>query len=96
MSVLGGHPGRDRSHRFIEVERLEGGRWVTVSDDDADDTLFRWEKVRDASVLHMTWESSPVTPAGSYRIVHRGRWKASAFSPEQAYRVASAPFRLGS
>ncbi|MGW0173256.1 neutral/alkaline ceramidase [Rhodococcus sp. NPDC003322] len=70
-----GHPKNDlhRGGTFLEVQRLDGGRWVRHADDGDWSTKYRWRREgSNASVARITWDVPDGTPNGRYRIQHFG------------------------
>ncbi|MFL6089819.1 MAG: neutral/alkaline non-lysosomal ceramidase N-terminal domain-containing protein [Aeromicrobium sp.] len=68
-----------RGGTYLEVQRLEGAEWVRFADDGDWSTRFHWRRSAvtgpaDAgeSLATITWAIPAGTPAGAYRIVHRG------------------------
>ena len=70
-----GHPRNNlrRNDTFLEVQKKEGGRWLSVADDGDWSTRFQWRRTfASESEVDIGWTIPPGTPAGSYRIVHFG------------------------
>ncbi|MEB3372162.1 neutral/alkaline ceramidase [Saccharopolyspora mangrovi] len=75
-----GHPKNDlrRGGTFAEVQHLVNGRWRTVADDRHWSTKYHWKRSGVASsTATITWDIPAAAPAGRYRIVHSGDWKAA-------------------
>ncbi|MFJ3930074.1 neutral/alkaline ceramidase [Streptomyces sp. NPDC090029] len=94
-----GHPKNDlhRGGTFLEVQRRVGGAWVRVLDDGDWDTTYRWIRLNaltGTSKAVVSWQITPGTPAGTYRIVHHGDAK-SLFGGVRAFSGATAGFRVG-
>jgi neutral ceramidase len=74
-----GHPNNNLRHNatYLEVQRLVGGSWSTVADDDSFETVYRWKRVSIAySQAAITWNIPATAQPGTYRIVHHGDWKS--------------------
>ena len=91
-----GHPKNNlhRNGTFLEVQRLEGDKWVAVADDGDWATRYRWLRIFGASSeAEITWAIPLDTPAGTYRIVHTGDAK-SLFDGITAFSGASRAFQV--
>ncbi|MDT4991030.1 MAG: neutral ceramidase, partial [Actinoplanes sp.] len=62
---------------FVEVQKQTGSTWTTVATDSDWQTIYRWKReYLGVSTAQITWTIPAGTPAGSYRIVHRGDAKS--------------------
>jgi neutral ceramidase len=62
---------------FVEVQKQTGSTWTTVSTDSDWQTIYRWKReYLGVSTAQITWTIPAGTPAGTYRIVHRGDAKS--------------------
>ena len=62
-----------RGGTYLEVQRLDNGRWLRIADDGDWSTIFRWHKQRRAgSVATVQWRIPSGTEVGRYRLVHHG------------------------
>ncbi len=73
------HPNNDlhTGGTYLEVQRRQGAKWVTVADDGDWSTKFQW--TRDgiaAPKATVTWDIPQGTATGTYRVVHHGDIKA--------------------
>ncbi|MBK1786983.1 neutral/alkaline ceramidase [Prauserella cavernicola] len=70
----GAHPGNDlrRGGTYLEVQRWDGNRWLTVADDGDWSTTLRWRR-HGLAASHVTigWEVPPGAD-GTYRIRYHG------------------------
>lgn len=94
-----GHPKNDlrRGGTFLEVQRQDGGSWVRVLDDGDWATRFRWTRTNvllGTSTATITWTVAPGTPAGTYRIVHRGTAKDAVTGALRPFTGTSRTFTV--
>lgn len=69
------HPDNDlhRGGTYLEVQRRDGSRWVTIADDGDWSTKYHWARLGvAASTVTTTWDIPRNTPEGDYRLVHHG------------------------
>ncbi|MFI9007763.1 neutral/alkaline non-lysosomal ceramidase C-terminal domain-containing protein [Actinosynnema sp. NPDC053489] len=93
-----GHPKNDlhRDGTFLEVQRLVGGTWVRHADDGDWSTRYRWRREGvAASTATITWTIPADTPAGEYRIAHRGDWKSGWTGAITLFTGVIATFTVG-
>jgi len=93
-----GHPKNNlrRGGTFLEVQRQEGGSWVTVADDGDWSTIYRWARSGIAnSLAKITWTIPADAPAGSYRIVHYGDYKNGWTGKISPFTGSSRTFTIG-
>jgi hypothetical protein len=91
----GGDPSVDapRGETFVELQRLEGGRWVTVGTEDGPEDTTAYDHAE--GTWTETWQFGACEQVGTYRFVATGRAvRALGGSPED-YAATSAPFELG-
>lgn len=72
---VGAHP--NNNHRlnssYLEVQRLENGRWVTVTGDNDPATKFIWKRyLASQSRVTVEWQIPSNAQPGTYRIVYYG------------------------
>lgn len=75
VTFSGAHPNNNlhRGGTYLAVERLEGGTWTRVADDNDWATRFLWKRDGiSASKATITWQVGASTPAGTYRIRYFG------------------------
>lgn len=94
-----GHPKNNlhRNGTFLEVQRLEDGKWVRYLDDGDWGTKYRWIRINGltgTSKAAITWDIAPGTPAGTYRIVHTGDSK-SLFGKITPFSGTTRKFTVG-
>ena len=92
-----GHPKNDvrRGDTFLEVQRLDNGRWVGVADDGDWSTTYRWSRSGIAnSLAKIAWAIPAGTPAGTYRIVHNGDYKDGWTGRVSAFTGTSRTFTV--
>lgn len=81
VTFYSGNPSADhgRIRNFLTIEREEGNRWVHVSGDEAWSTKVHWQpgRTRDSLVAVVRWQTSAESPAGRYRIKHKGQFTGS-------------------
>lgn len=78
VEFWGGHPNNNFRNQdtFLEVQRLEGDRFVPVARDWDPEATFQWNRFGLAcSVITVRWDTRSAAP-GTYRIVHRGDRKS--------------------
>lgn len=85
------HPPNATS--LMAVQRWVEGHWVTIADDHAFETSLEWTFERGYSRCTVTWSVPPDTEAGTYRLVHRGRWGDRAGVP-RPYMGTSRAFEV--
>ncbi|MFT3857591.1 MAG: neutral/alkaline ceramidase [Aquabacterium sp.] len=91
-----GHPRNDvrRNGTFLEVQRWQDGRWLSVADDGDWSTRFHWRRrFASESEVAIEWAIPPRTPAGRYRILHFGdarSWRGGV----RAYSGATRAFEV--
>lgn len=93
----GAHPRNNYrvADTFLEIQRLENGRWITVRTDRDWDTEYRWQRSGVAySQVTVAWRTSRETPAGQYRIVQHGDWKSFWGGKISPYTGYSSVFSL--
>lgn len=95
-----GHPKNDLRRRgtFLEVQRLEAGRWVRHLDDGDWATKFRWTRTNaltGESSATITWDIAADTPPGTYRIQHLGDAKNGLTGTVSAFAGHSRQFTVG-
>ncbi|REK06759.1 MAG: hypothetical protein DWQ37_22195 [Planctomycetota bacterium] len=80
-SFWSGHPqnGYEAARQYAVVERQVDGRWQPYLADGDWEVKVRWKHVPEAGksaqaarVCTVEWDASQETPAGMYRVVHRG------------------------
>jgi neutral ceramidase len=79
VDFVTGHPNNNLRDEgtFIEVQRLNGGSWTTVSTDSEWQTLYRWKReYLGVSTAQITWNVPAGAAPGTYRIVHHGDAKS--------------------
>ncbi|WP_299585103.1 neutral/alkaline non-lysosomal ceramidase N-terminal domain-containing protein [uncultured Microbulbifer sp.] len=100
-SFRSGHPRNDfrTGDTFIEVQRKVNGNWETYLTDNDLDTRFIW--TRDTSVDCLAcsfaegrWVIGEDTPAGTYRIKHKGNWKSGWTGKISSYSGKSTSFTV--
>ena len=91
----GAHPNNDLHHSstYLEVQRRDGDRWVTIADDADYSTSFRWKRHLAAqSKVTLSW-TPPAGTTGEYRFVYHGDAKdgSGRITP---FTGESAPFHV--
>ena len=72
---VGAHPNNDQqlNSSYLEVQRLEGNRWVTVAGDNDPATRFHWKRRLAAqSRVTIEWKIPADAVPGTYRILYHG------------------------
>lgn len=72
---VGAHPNNDHQldSTYLEIQRLERGRWVTVAADNDPNTKFHWKRHLAAqSRVTIEWKIPASAPTGTYRILYHG------------------------
>ncbi|MGV3016028.1 neutral/alkaline non-lysosomal ceramidase N-terminal domain-containing protein [Rothia sp. 88186D007BW] len=78
---VGAHPNNDQqlNSSYLEVQRLEGGQWVTIAGDNDPATRFHWKRHLAAqSRVTIEWQIPAETVPGTYRILYHGDSKNGA------------------
>ena len=71
----GAHPKNNlrTQETFLQVQRKEGDKWITIFNDHDTCTIFEWKRDFIAnSKITITWNIPADTKAGEYRICHFG------------------------
>lgn len=93
----GAHPKNNyrTQDTFLAVQRMEGGKWITVRQDRDWDTEYHWKRDGIAnSLVTIVWRiPTDVTP-GEYRIVHYGDWKSGLTKKIAPYAGYSSSFTV--
>lgn len=79
-TFVGAHPNNNHklNSTYLEVQRWEKGRWVTVAADNDPNTKFHWKRHLAAqSRVTIEWQVPADAPAGNYRLVYYGDSKKS-------------------
>ncbi|TGZ76744.1 Neutral/alkaline nonlysosomal ceramidase [Ascodesmis nigricans] len=82
---------------FAAVEKNEGGSWKRVRDDTDWDLVYRWKRTEGLtgqSEVTVEWKIEQSTPAGQYRVVYYGDWKAAFTGKITAFEGVSATFTV--
>ncbi|WP_428622993.1 neutral/alkaline non-lysosomal ceramidase C-terminal domain-containing protein, partial [Sedimenticola sp.] len=90
----GGHPKNDPliGGSYMDVEQKVNGEWVTVLRDLDPATTYHWARDGVAySKVTVTLDTAAVFP-GTYRIRHRGHWKAFLTGAISSYEGVSDSF----
>jgi neutral ceramidase len=97
----GAHPKNNlrTMDTFLRVERLEGGNWVAVADDNDWETTYRWQReycppTLACSLITVEWHIPADIPPGTYRIRHFGDWKSGWDGVIRPYSGASRAFSV--
>jgi neutral ceramidase len=95
FSWRGGDPAVDapRGETFVELQRREGGEWVTAGTEDGPEDATAYDD--EAASWTETWQFGACDPVGTYRFVVRGRAVRSPGGAAEDYVVRSAEFELG-
>lgn len=96
VDFVTGHPGNNLRNEgtFVEVQRLDGGRWAQVATDGDWSTIYRWKReYLGVSTAKITWTVPAGTPAGTYRVVHHGDAK-NLFGTVTPFTGASRTFTV--
>ncbi|MDF2179304.1 neutral/alkaline non-lysosomal ceramidase N-terminal domain-containing protein [Aliiglaciecola sp. CAU 1673] len=96
-----GHPRNNllTNSSFIDVQRKVDGNWQTWLTDDSLETKYIWQRDTAADCLACSfatgeWVPGPNTPAGTYRIKHRGHWKSGWDGKIRSYSGTSKSFTV--
>ena len=93
----GAHPKNNlrTQSTFLEIQRHEGEKWITVYTDRDPCTIYRWKRDFIAnSKISITWEIPHDAQPGEYRICHYGDSKD--FSGKvNPYKGISGTFKVG-
>jgi neutral ceramidase len=95
VEFVTGHPKNDLRHdgTFLEIQRLDGDKWVRYADDGDWDTKYHWARTFVAeSKAVVTWDIPANTPIGKYRVVHFGNWKNGLSGAITAFSGTSRAF----
>lgn len=93
-----GHPANDlmTQSSYVEVQRKTTTGWEIVARDEDPEVIFDWKLEGFASGLASAiWRSPPDITAGTYRILHRGRWKTIWGGGLIPYEGLSREFQIG-
>ena len=93
----GAHPKNNLRTQgtFLEVQKKEGDKWVTIFTDRDPCTIYKWNRDFIAnSKITITWNIPANTKPGDYRIVHYGDSK-DASGKINPYRGESNTFKVG-
>ena len=93
----GAHPKNNlRSQKtFLEVQRREGNKWVTIFTDRDPCTIYQWKRDFVAnSKITITWNIPVDTKPGEYRICHFGDSRDISGNIKP-YEGTSITFRIG-
>ncbi len=80
VSFWAGHPKNNLKTQgtYLEVQRKDGDKWVTVAKDLDFETKFNWKRVDSVggtSLAIINWDIPKDANSGEYRIVHSGSYK---------------------
>jgi neutral ceramidase len=78
VTFVGAHPDNElhRGGTYLEVQRSEGGGWVTVRDDGDWDTRFVWKRgLKGESEATVSWDIPEDAASGQYRMRYLGEAK---------------------
>ncbi|MFE5481129.1 neutral/alkaline ceramidase [Streptomyces sp. NPDC056527] len=94
-----GHPKNNLRRRstFLEVQQLKDGSWIRHLDDGDWQTKYRWQRtstLTGESTATITWDITPGTPPGTYRIAHYGDAKNGLTGAITAFTGVSRPFTV--
>jgi len=98
VTFWGAHPKNNYRTQgtFLEVQRKEGGRWVTIRNDNDWDTEYHWKREGIAeSLVTIVWRIPKNIAPGTYRIVHYGDWKSGWDHAIRGYTGYSSEFTVG-
>lgn len=93
---VGAHPNNNIKHdsSYLEIQRLENNRWVTVAGDNDPATTFTWKRyLVSQSRVTIKWEIPANAPQGTYRIVYHGDSKRSS-GAISSFTGTSGTFRV--
>ncbi|QFT54275.1 neutral/alkaline non-lysosomal ceramidase N-terminal domain-containing protein [Microbulbifer sp. THAF38] len=100
-SFRSGHPRNNlrTGGTFIEVQRKVNGNWETYLTDNDLDTRFIWTRDTAVDCLACSfaegqWVIGEDTPAGTYRIKHKGNWKSGWSGKITSYSGKSSSFTV--
>lgn len=92
-----GHPKNNLrlEGTFLEVQKLEQGKWIPLLDDNDWNTVYEWKRILGAtSQAALSWHTNQNTPAGTYRFVHYGDAKAAFSGFVWSFTGVSRPFEV--
>jgi neutral ceramidase len=92
------HPNNllHRGGTYLEVQRRAGDAWDRIQDDGDWATRFTWQKYREGrSEVTISWDTSPDTPLGEYRIIYHGEARTEP-GGLRAFTGATEPFQVAS
>lgn len=92
-----GHPNHDLQSQnpLLRVQMEQSGRWTDIRLDRTPDTKLSWSKETFGGlVLTAEWTIPKSVPAGTYRILHEGKSKASLSSELSPYKGVSRSFEI--
>ena len=92
-----GHPKNDlhTMGSFLEVQRLVGGQWHTIANDNDWTTRFRWKRINGfwgTSQATVEWDIDADVAPGTYRLSHHGTRKAPITFTLHPYSAVSRSF----
>jgi neutral ceramidase len=93
----GAHPKNNLRTQgtFLEVQKKEGDKWITIFNDNDPCTIFQWKRDFVAnSKIAVTWNIPGDTKFGEYRFCHYGDAK-DVSGKVKAYSGFSGTFRIG-
>jgi neutral ceramidase len=93
----GAHPKNNLRNQgtFLEVQRKEGDKWITIFNDNDTSTLYEWKRDFIAnSKITVTWNIPADTKPGEYRICHFGDSR-DASGNIKPYTGISSTFNIG-
>jgi neutral ceramidase len=93
----GAHPKNNLRNQgtFLEVQRKEGDKWITIFNDNDPSTLYEWKRDFIAnSKITVTWNIPADTKTGEYRICHFGDSR-DASGKIKPYTGISSTFNIG-
>ena len=97
VTFWGAHPKNNLRPQgtFLEVQRKERDKWVTIFNDNDPCTIYQWERDFIAnSKITITWNIPADTKNGEYRICHYGDSKAISGNVS-SYHGVSNTFKIG-
>ena len=101
VTFWGGHPKNDLRIQgtFLQVQRKEASRWLTVANDWDWETKYIWERnlcVPTFACSHVTveWAIPAGARPGTYRIRHHGNWKSGLDGRIREYTGTSSEFTV--